>query len=126
MKSPEELERSLSEVREEMIILGKAFAHTKRQSILLALLREPKTFQDIKAEVGLEKSALSNHLAKLSEANLVEKYQHGVYRITQEGLSLLDSVSRVMDESRTRMMKVKEAEMKRQMVESFLRRKVEG
>lgn len=90
------------------------------------MLREPKTFQDIKAEVGLEKSALSNHLTKLSEANLVEKYQHGVYRITLDGLSLLDSISRVIDESRTRMSKAKEAEMKRQMVESFLRRKVEG
>jgi predicted transcriptional regulator len=109
-----------------MLRLGKAFAHPKRQGILLALLREPRTFQDIKAEVGLQKSALSNHLAMLSEANLVEKYQHGVYRITQDGLSLLDSISRVIDESRTRRMKVKEAEMRRRMVESFLRRKVES
>ena len=108
---------------DEALTYLKALAHESRLTILTNLYGEPRTFQDLMKETGLAKSALSSHLGKLMEAGLTEKYQHGVYRITENGTALLDYVQDFIDESRDRRRRLHEAELRRGMARSFLERR---
>ena len=82
----------------------------------------PRAFQNIKEITGLEKSTLSIHLNTLIKASLVEKYQHGVYRITETGLELLESLLNVYLNQVKREANAQQASMKREMTETFLHR----
>ena len=107
----------------DALIYLKALAHESRFTILTSLYDEPKTFQDLKEETGLAKSALSSHLSKLMKAELADKFQHGVYRITDDGTALLDLLQDFIDESMERRQRLHEAELRRDMAKSFLGRK---
>ena len=95
---------------------------SSRLRILISLYDVPRGFQDIKDVAGLEKSALSSHLKLLMDADLVEKYQHGVYRITVTGRELLEALEAVHDGISERRHEAQQGAIRRQITESFLKR----
>ena len=85
---------------DEQLVLGKetlkivkALANENRFKILDQLYVEPLTFKKLKEYIGLEKSALANNLNILINVDLVEKSQHGIYVITDDGKKLLEEDS---------------------------------
>ena len=80
-----ELIESLEEHFEDILTIVKAIGNNKRLSILISLLTGEKTFDTLKREISLQKTALSNHLTILINTNLIEKPEHGKYRISPDG-----------------------------------------
>ena len=106
----------------ELLKIIKAVDNASRFRALVSLMNTPRAFQDIKEITGLEKSTLSIHLNTLIDASLVEKYQHGVYRITDMGLELLESLLGVYSNQVQRESRAQQAAIKREMTETFLQR----
>jgi DNA-binding HxlR family transcriptional regulator len=109
---------------EETLKIVKAIAHESRFRILNQLYFEPITFKNLKDSTGLEKSALSNNLHKLLDVGLVEKYQHGVYRITQDGKKLIEMFEDFIEKSKERKRKEETVQAQRIMMKAFLERQV--
>lgn len=102
--------------------VAKALANESRLKILTQLYVEPLTFKGLKEITALEKSALANNLSKLLDIGLVEKYQHGIYRITEDGKKLLETLAGFIKESRERKRKDQIEQAQRQMIQPFLER----
>jgi len=121
MTSDETVEH-LKRLQGELLTIIKAVDNSSRLKTLISLMSTPRAFQNIKEITGLEKSTLSIHLNTLIKASLVEKYQHGVYRITETGLELLESLLNVYLNQVKREANAQQASMKREMTETFLHR----
>ena len=121
MTSHETVEH-LKRLQGELLTIIKAVDNSSRLKTLISLMSTPRAFQNIKEITGLEKSTLSIHLNTLIKASLVEKYQHGVYRITETGLELLESLLNVYLNQVKREANAQQASMKREMTETFLHR----
>ena len=121
LRAEETVER-LQQLQGELIKIIKAVDNRSRLKTLISLMSTPRAFQDIKGITGLEKSTLSIHLNTLIDASLVEKYQHGVYRITDMGLEFLESLLKVYSNQIKREARAQQAAMKREMTETFLQR----
>ena len=124
-KKNEDLYNSFSRSFDEIVNMIKAIEHPNRLKILIGLLKDPKTFQELKSITNLEKSALSSHLIKLLELNLVEKYQHGNYRITDDGLELLGAIESAYQKSEIRKKNELEVKQRKKAINSFLESKIE-
>ena len=118
----EETAERLQQLQGELLKIIKAVDNQSRFRTLVSLMSTPRAFQDIKGITGLEKSTLSIHLNTLIDASLVEKYQHGVYRITDMGLELLESLLSVYSNQVQRNTRAQQAAIKREMTETFLQR----
>ncbi len=108
--------------KEEAIAVAKTLANESRFKVLMQLYIEPQTFKNLKEISGLEKSALSNNLLRLTDIGLIEKHQHGFYRITKDGKKLLETLADFIKESSDRQRETQIANAQRQMVQSFLER----
>jgi predicted transcriptional regulator len=106
----------------ETLKIAKALANENRFKVLTQLYAEPITFKNLKEVTGLEKSALANNLNKLLDVGLVEKSQHGIYAITEDGKKLLEALEEFMKGSNERKRKFKIANAQRQMMQPFLER----
>jgi predicted transcriptional regulator len=106
----------------ETLKIAKALANEKRFTILTQLYAEPLTFKKLKEVTGLEKSALANNLNKLLDVGLLEKSQHGIYAITEDGKKLLEALEAFIKESNERKRNFKIAQAQRQMMKPFLER----
>lgn len=62
------------ELRAEMF---KALAHPMRLILLEKLNERPRCVCELAAEVGIEKSVASKHLAQLKDAGIIEDEKHG-------------------------------------------------
>jgi DNA-binding transcriptional ArsR family regulator len=113
---------NLSMLKKDAIAVAKAIANESRFEILTQLYIEPQTFKNLKEISGLEKSALSNNLLRLLDIGLIEKHQHGFYRITKDGKKLLETLADFIKESSGRKRETQVANAQRQMVQSFLER----
>ncbi|MHA1125806.1 MAG: ArsR/SmtB family transcription factor [Candidatus Heimdallarchaeota archaeon] len=122
-KSPEELQEILTKDFSKLNIILKAFSTNQRQRILISLLDNPKTFQELKDLTKLGRTALSNHLAILKDALLIGKIHHGYYRITHKGLLFLQAINMAYEQAQTEEAKQKEAEQKKFLMDTFLQRK---
>jgi predicted transcriptional regulator len=109
-------------LKKDAIAVAKAIANESRFEILTQLYIEPQTFKNLKEISGLEKSALSNNLLRLLDIGLIEKHQHGFYRITKDGKKLLETLADFIKESSGRKRETQVANAQRQMVQSFLER----
>ena len=107
---------------EETLQIAKALANENRFKVLIQLYAEPTTFKNLKEVTELEKSALANNLNKLLDVGLVEKSQHGIYAITEDGKKLLEALETFIKESNEQKRKVKVANAQRQMMKPFLER----
>jgi DNA-binding HxlR family transcriptional regulator len=106
----------------ETLKIVKALANENRFKILTQLYVEPITFQKLKEVTKLEKSALANNLNKLLDVGLVEKSQHGIYAITEDGKKLLEALAAFIKGSNERKRKLQIAQAQRQMMKPFLER----
>jgi predicted transcriptional regulator len=106
----------------ETLKIVKALANESRFKILTQLYAEPLTFQKLKEVTELEKSALANNLNKLLDVGLVEKSQHGIYAITEDGKKLLEALEAFIKGSNERKRKFQIAQAQRQMMKPFLER----
>ncbi|NHK31562.1 MAG: winged helix-turn-helix transcriptional regulator [Asgard group archaeon] len=122
-KLPEDLQEVLTESFTDINIILKALGTSQRQKILISLLDGPKTFQELKDQVDLGRTALSNHLAILKDASLIGKIHHGYYRITQKGLDFLQAICMAYEHSLTEEARQKEAEHKKFLMDTFLQRR---
>ena len=107
---------------EDTVNIAKALANESRFKVLIQLYAEPVTFKKLKEVTALEKSALANNLNKLLDVGLVEKSQHGIYAITEDGKKLIESLETFIKGSNERKRKLKIANAQRQMMKPFLER----
>ena len=106
----------------ETLKIVKALANENRFKILTQLYVEPITFQKLKEVTELEKSALANNLNKLLNVGLVEKSQHGIYAITEDGKKLLEALEAFIKSSNEQKRKLQIAQAQQQMMKPFLER----
>ena len=78
---------------EEMTDFLRAIAHPKRIQILALLTKQSLDFAELKLQTNLKKTGLSNNLTILIEVKLIERFERGTYRITQDGQDLLDAMN---------------------------------
>jgi predicted transcriptional regulator len=109
-------------LNDDALNVAKALANESRLKILTQLYVEPLTFKGLKEITALEKSALANNLSKLLDIGLAEKYQHGIYRITEDGKKLLETFADFIKESKERKRKDQIEQAQRQMIQPFLKR----
>ncbi|MFX1507150.1 MAG: winged helix-turn-helix domain-containing protein [Promethearchaeota archaeon] len=109
----------------DILVILKAISNEKRFIILIALLSGEKTFNDLKIETKLKKTALSNHLLKLINAELILKPDHNKYRLTSDGELFIRALEAAYDKSDKKEKKQTEELQKRQFsdifIESFFR-----
>ena len=110
------------ELGKDTLKIAKALANKSRFKVLIHLYAEPVTFKKLKEVTELEKSALANNLNKLLDVGLVEKSQHGIYAITEDGKKLLEALDTFIKGSKERRRKLKIANAQRQMMKPFLER----
>jgi DNA-binding HxlR family transcriptional regulator len=108
---------------DEIIAILTAIGHPNRFKILILLLKGPMTFQALLEEMNLKKSALANHLTHLKNKSLVEKIQHGTYRITDDGRNYIQTIEAAYRESKLRKKKIEETKQRQELARSFLERK---
>jgi len=106
----------------ETLKIVKALANENRFKILTQLYAESSTFKTLKEVTELEKSALANNLNKLLDVGLVEKSQHGIYAITEDGKKLLETLEAFIKGSNERKRKFQIAQAQHQMMKPFLER----
>jgi len=82
---------------DEITALLTAIGHPNRFKILILLLKGPLTFQALLKEMNLKKSALANHLTHLKDRTLVEKIQHGTYKITDDGRNYVQTIKLLIE-----------------------------
>jgi predicted transcriptional regulator len=107
----------------EIVFILKTIAHINRFKILVLLLSGPLSFQTLLEEMDLKKSALANHLTELKNSNLVDKIQHGTYKITENGKNYIISIEKTYKENKVIEKKVWESKQREQLSRSFLERK---
>jgi predicted transcriptional regulator len=76
----------------DILDIVKALGNEKRLQILITLLSGPKSFEGLKNETDLKKTALSNHLAIMMQQELIKKPEHGKYEPTSDGKLFLQAI----------------------------------
>lgn len=84
-KSVVELLKSLEVIFDDLLVILKAMSNEKRLVVLISLLAGEKTFNELKEETELKKTALANHLNQLLEAALISRPEYNKYLITSDG-----------------------------------------
>jgi len=121
MKSKDPLDKS--QEFDEIIAILTAIGHPNRFKILILLLKGPLTFQALLNEMNLKKSALANHLTHLKDKSLVEKVQHGTYKITDDGRNYIQVIEVAYRESEARKKKIGEIKQRQELARTFLDRR---
>ena len=105
----------------DILTIIKAISNEKRLTILIALLIGDKTFNDLKQETELKKTALSNHLSKLISVELILKPDHNKYRLTSDGELFIRMLDTVYNKSKIKEKKQIEGLQKRQFSDTFVK-----
>ncbi|TXT67071.1 MAG: hypothetical protein BAJALOKI1v1_190014 [Promethearchaeota archaeon] len=71
----------------------KSMANDNRLKILISLLLGEKSFEELKAITNLKKTALSNHLTTLMNIPLIERPDHGIYKLKDDALLFLNAIN---------------------------------
>lgn len=105
---------------EDIVNILKAISNNKRLTILIMLLTGEKTFNDLKEETGLQKTALSNHLTQLTNATLIFRPKHNKYQLTSDGELFLRAIEAAYKKSDVReKIQIKDLQ-RRQFSETFV------
>lgn len=118
----EDLSSSIEDSFNEICSILKALGNQKRFKILLSLLQGLQAFGTLLRETELRRTALSNHLTQLIDANLIEKVDYGVYKISGDGLEFLKALKKAYYESPTRLLTQFEKIQSRKISDPFLHR----
>ncbi|MBI5680438.1 MAG: winged helix-turn-helix transcriptional regulator [Methanobacterium sp.] len=108
---------------DEIVSILKTITHISRFKILVLLLNGPLSFQTMLEEMDIKKSALANHLTELKNSNLVDKIQHGTYKITENGKNYIESIEKTYKENKANEKRVWESKQREHLTRSFLERK---
>ncbi|MFX1389268.1 MAG: ArsR/SmtB family transcription factor [Promethearchaeota archaeon] len=106
----------------EITDILKALGNEKRFQILILLLKGAQSFGIIVEELNLKKTAVSNHLTKLLEVNLIRREGNGVYEITADGLQFIQTIENAYQKSPTRQAEKFDKIERRGISNSFLER----
>lgn len=106
----------------EIVSILKSLGNEFRLQILFQLLTGAKSFGKIVHNVNREKTAISNHLTHLIEANLIEKGDYGIYRISGDGIEFMKAINSAFQKSPTRQLKKFQELQIRKISSSFLNR----
>lgn len=87
---------------EDILTILKAISNNKRLIILITLISGEKTFNDLKEETELQKTALSNHLTKLINATLILRADYNKYQLTSDGELFLRAIETAFNKSEVR------------------------
>ena len=112
---------SLEKSFDEILIILKALGNDKRLKIMVTLLTGEKVFDILKKETKLQKTALSNHLAMLIDSSLIEKPDHGKYKLTDDGDLFIRSLESTFIESDIYKKKKSKSMEKRQFSDAFVK-----
>ncbi|MHA1240757.1 MAG: ArsR/SmtB family transcription factor [Promethearchaeota archaeon] len=113
---------SLNESSMEIVSILKSLGNEYRFKILLQLLTGVKSFGNIVKNVNREKTAISNHLSHLINANLIEKGDYGIYKISGDGIEFMKAIDSAFQQSPTRQLKKFKELQSRKISDSFLNR----
>lgn len=72
-----------------------AVSNENRFKMLLILLERAASFNDLEEIASLGKTATAHHLKVLVATRLIEKIKRGQYKITCDGINLLNSIARM-------------------------------
>jgi DNA-binding HxlR family transcriptional regulator len=97
-----ELQRILAESPEGVAKLLRSAAHPARMQVLALLLSETNEFSELMRETRLSKTALANHLNRLTKHGLVQRVSRGKYVLTVDGKELLNAAAEVYRDSAQR------------------------
>ncbi len=117
-----ELIESYSESFAEISAILKSLGNKKRLETLLLLLKGPQSYGVLIEELGLKKTAVSNHLSQLIKVNLIERGDYGIYNISGDGIEFIKAIEKAYQMSPTRQIKKFEALQRRGVTISFLNR----
>ena len=95
----------MNESFSEIVSILKSLGNIYRFQILLQLLTGAKSFGTIVKDINREKTAVANHLSHLIKANLIEKGDYGIYRITRDGIEFMKAIDSAFQKSPTRQLK---------------------
>jgi len=112
----------MSEYISEIVSILKSLGNKYRFQILLQLLTEAKSFGTIVKDINREKTAIANHLSHLIKANLIEKGDYGIYRISGDGIEFMKAIDKTFQKSPTRQMRKFKDLQSRKISKSFLNR----
>ncbi len=113
---------SLIESSIEIVSILKSLGNEYRFQILLQLLTGAKSFGTIVKNINREKTAISNHLSHLINANLIEKGDYGIYRISGDGIEFMKAIDSAFQQSPTRQLRKFKKLQSRKISNSFLNR----
>ncbi|MHA1240232.1 MAG: ArsR/SmtB family transcription factor [Promethearchaeota archaeon] len=113
---------SLIESSMEIVSILKSLGNEYRFQILLQLLTGAKSFGTIVKNINREKTAISNHLSHLINANLIEKGDYGVYIISEDGIEFMKAIDSAFQQSPTRQLRKFKELQSRNISSSFLNR----
>ncbi|MFX0094174.1 MAG: winged helix-turn-helix domain-containing protein [Candidatus Hodarchaeota archaeon] len=99
----------LTEGKDYLTRFFKSVAHEKRYEILLLLLEKSRRFKFLMEELGIKKTALSNHLSFLTNSFLVEKEDYGIYSLSTDGHDFLHLMAIFYQRSKFREYQIKRA-----------------
>ena len=112
----------MNESSPEIVSILKALGNEIRLQILLQLLTGAKSFGTIVNNTSREKTAISNHLTHLMAANLIEKGDYGIYRISGDGIEFMKAIDTAFQKSPTRQLKKFQELQSRKISNSFINR----
>lgn len=87
---------------EDILTILKAISNNKRLTILITLISGEKSFNDLKEDTELQKTALSNHLKKLINATLILRADYNRYQLTSDGELFLRAIETAFNKSEIR------------------------
>lgn len=114
--------KSFRESFSEISLILKTLGNEKRLEILIQLLAGSQSYGSIVEKIELKKTAVSNHLSQLIEANLIERGAYGIYKITGDGIEFIKAIKDAYQISPTRQLKKFESLQRRRVSNSFLNR----
>ena len=120
VKTVSELIDVFDESFEDILTILKAISNNKRLVILITVLSGDKTFNDLKNETELKKTALSNHLSQLINAGLILKPDHNKYHLTSDGELFIRALEAAYNKSAIKEKKHTEELQRRQFSDTFV------
>ena len=89
-----EISDILSSSVNEITEILKAIGTPNRLQILIFLLEKPRTFSFLLNRLDIKRTTLVHHLDNLLETNMIEREERGRYKISENGVQFLVSISK--------------------------------
>ncbi|MCK4456027.1 MAG: winged helix-turn-helix transcriptional regulator [Thermoplasmata archaeon] len=114
--TPEDIEKTVLESRDDLARTLRAVAHDKRLQLLALVVGGRQEFAGLLKATGLSKTALANHLSQLIDSGLIERLERGSYQLTADGRGLLGFLVEAYKDSQAR-----ERAARKRLLESYSR-----